>query len=292
MPGLPKPISRRLLGGGALAIAVMSVMSVMSAGSPVPPTPGPAAAVLGARSAGPARGDAGRWPPPAEHAAAAPSTVEGTPPGATRFAERAWPAPPGSLTGYLWPVAKSRLTLPFGPTRLGSRVVGDRRFHDGIDLASFCGDRVLAAHAGMVLAAGRRYDTWMGWRGSLDAYRDRLTEKQLWVTLPIVVVIDDGNGYRSLYAHFSRVVVRAGERVRAGQLLGYEGRTGRASGCHLHYGLFSPLEERAFALRADIAERMLLPSAETARVDPLLVLPPRRGDPAPIGDPFADPGDR
>jgi murein DD-endopeptidase MepM/ murein hydrolase activator NlpD len=267
-------------------------MSVMSAGLQAPPTPGPAAAVLGARSAGLDRGEAGRPSPSAEHAAAAPPTVAGTPPGAARFAEREWPTPPGSLTGYLWPVAKSRLTLPFGPTRLGSRVVGDRRFHDGIDLATFCGDRVVAAHAGIVLAAGRRYDAWMGWRGSLDPYEDRLTEKQLWITLPIVIVIDDGNGYRSVYAHLKRVVVRAGQEVRAGQLLGYEGRTGRASGCHLHYGLFSPLEERTFALRADIAERMLLPAGETARVDPLLVLPPRPGDPTPIGDPFADPGDR
>jgi hypothetical protein len=34
------------------------------------------------------------------------------------------------------------------------------------------------------------------------------------------------------------------ERVAAGQLLGYEGATGHASGCHLHYSLFSPLERR------------------------------------------------
>lgn len=228
----------------------------------------------------------------AHRASPAASAAEGVPPGPARFAEREWAAPPASLTGYAWPVAKARLTLPFGPTRLGSRVVADRPFHDGIDLATFCGDRIVAAHSGTVLAAGRRYDAWMGWRGELDPYEERLSEKQLWSTLPIVVVIDDGNGYRSVYAHLKRVVVRAGEAVRAGQLLGYEGRTGRASGCHLHYGLFSPLEERTFALRTDIAERMRLPAAETARVDPLLVLPPRRGDPDPISDPFAGTADR
>ena len=47
-------------------------------------------------------------------------------------------------------------------------------FHDGIDLATFCGDRIKAAHAGKVLAAGRRYDSVMGWIGDLQSYYDRL----------------------------------------------------------------------------------------------------------------------
>ena len=67
-------------------------------------------------------------------------------------------------------------------------------------------------------------------------------------TLPIVVVIDDGNGYRSIYAHFGKITVKTGQTVKAGDLLGYEGRTGHASGCHLHYGLFSPFETASFAI--------------------------------------------
>jgi hypothetical protein len=85
------------------------------------------------------------------------------------------------------------------------------------------------------------------------------------MTLPIVVVIDDGNGYRSVYAHFGRIVVENGDRDRAGDLLGYEGATGRASGCHLHYGLFSPVETARFGFRPDVVERMKLPTAEIAR---------------------------
>ncbi|HET7471697.1 MAG TPA: M23 family metallopeptidase, partial [Candidatus Limnocylindrales bacterium] len=94
--------------------------------------------------------------------------------------------------------------------------------------------------------------------------------------LPIVVVIDDGNGYRSVYAHFREIRVKVGQRVRAGQLLGFEGATGHASGCHLHYGLFSPYETKRFGLRDDIRRQMRLPYWEIARIDPLLVLP--RGD--------------
>jgi murein DD-endopeptidase MepM/ murein hydrolase activator NlpD len=115
----------------------------------------------------------------------------------------------------------------------------------------------------------------MGWVGDLQPYLDRLESKQLWTTLPIVIVIDDGNGYRSIYAHLSKVVVAKGDAVEAGQLIGYEGQTGRASGCHLHYGLFSPLETDRFGIDPGVVERMKLPAFQIARVDPLLVLPER-----------------
>ena len=185
------------------------------------------------------------------------------------------PAPPAdALTGYEWPLQNARLTLPFGPTNWGSRVVDGELFHDGIDLATFCGDRITAAHAGVVLAAGRRYDWFIGWLGDLSAYTARLDEKKLWSTLPIVVVIDDGNGYRSIYAHFGKIVVAAGDVVEAGDLLGYEGRTGRASGCHLHYSLFSPDETAVFGMEPVAAAHMLLPTEMIARVDPLRALPP------------------
>ncbi len=189
-------------------------------------------------------------------------------------------APPvETLEGYAWPIAHPRLTQDYGPSVYGSRIVDGKPFHDGIDIATFCGDRILAAHAGTVLAASRRFDRHIGWVGDLGPYFRRLDHKRLWATLPIVVVIDDGNGYRSMYAHLSRVVVRPGDRVRPGQLLGYEGATGRASGCHLHYGLFSPWERDSIAIRPDVVKRMKLPAREIARIDPLLVLPPRKGIP-------------
>jgi murein DD-endopeptidase MepM/ murein hydrolase activator NlpD len=185
------------------------------------------------------------------------------------------PPSPAGLRGYQWPLPNGRLTLPFGPTKWGSRWVDGQPFHDGIDLATFCGDRIVAAHEGTVLAAGRRFDNFIGWQGDLTAYYQRLDEKKLWMTLPIVVVIDDGNGYWSIYAHFRKVVVKPGDVVKAGQLLGYEGDTGRASGCHLHYGLFSPMETEAFEIKADVVERMKFPRYITKRIDPMLVLPER-----------------
>ena len=185
-------------------------------------------------------------------------------------------APPVTgLTGYRWPLPKGRLTQDYGPTGFASRVVDGQPFHDGIDLATFCGDRIVAAHDGVVLAASRHFDDVIGWVGSLDRYYKRLDAKKLWITLPIVVVIDDGNGYRSMYAHFEEVAVKPGQRVRAGEFLGYEGRTGNATGCHLHYGLFSPFERSEIAIDPGVARRMKLPRAEIGRVDPLLVLPPR-----------------
>jgi murein DD-endopeptidase MepM/ murein hydrolase activator NlpD len=64
-----------------------------------------------------------------------------------------------------------------------------------------------------------------------------------------------------------------GQAVRAGQLIGHEGATGHASGCHVHYGLFSPWETATFGVRADILRRLKLPNGEIARIDPLRVLP-------------------
>ncbi len=184
------------------------------------------------------------------------------------------PIPPADLVGYRWPLTDALLTNPYGRSKDGSYVVDGRRFHDGIDLATKCGDPIVTAHGGIVLAAGRRYDDHIGWLGDLSDYFQRLDRGRLWDAIAIAVVVDDGNGYRSVYAHFRSVVVAPGQRVAAGDLLGYEGRTGDATGCHLHYSVFSPHETASIALTRKIAERTLLPGRAIARIDPLLVLPP------------------
>lgn len=184
------------------------------------------------------------------------------------------PRDPETLTGYLWPVPKARLTQFFGPSETSTLLVDGKPFHDGIDLASWCGGPVRAAHDGVVLTSGRLFDPFVGHRGDLAAYNARLTARPKWLDLPIVIVIDDGNGYRSIYAHFVRVTVHEGDIVKAGQVIGAEGATGHATGCHLHYGLFSPVEPASFEMDPATADRLLLPHAVVARIDPLRVLPP------------------
>ena len=189
------------------------------------------------------------------------------------------PAPtapaPSTLTGYVWPLPNGRITNAFGPNYYSDNTVDGVRFHDGLDIATFCGDRIVAAHSGVVLAVGRKVDPWMGWIGSLAPSVARRDKYSLWGELPIVIVIDDGNGYRSIYAHFSKTAVTAGQTVTAGQFIGWEGRTGFATGCHLHYGLFSPYDPDRFGLRADVVKRTKLPAWEIARINPILVLPAR-----------------
>ncbi|HKG58079.1 MAG TPA: M23 family metallopeptidase [Candidatus Limnocylindrales bacterium] len=186
---------------------------------------------------------------------------------------------PRTLKGYQWPLVRGRLTQRYGVSSFGSAVVGGRPFHDGIDLATFCGDRIVAAHAGVVIAAGRHFDDYIGWQGNLARYKANLDRKGAWSILPIVLVIDDGNGYRSVYAHFESLAVKRGDHVRAGQFIGREGATGHASGCHLHYGLFSPWETKLFGLKRSVAERLKLPGIYTARINPLLVMPWRLAPP-------------
>lgn len=284
---MPSP-SRRASRGVIALLAALALLATLALDPGQWLSPWPASGVLGEIDGGPGPG-AGREPGVA--AAQVPGNTVPTPhdaatrPAASRdgdellrFLKEANPVQripqrPEALTGYRWPVTAVRITQPFGPARDGSRMVNGQRFHDGLDLATFCGDRLYAAHDGVVLAAGRAVDEFMGWVGDLSPYIDRLNEKQLWTTLPIVVVIDDGNGYRSLYAHFSKVSVTAGQPVQAGTFLGWEGRTGKASGCHLHYGLFNPDEPGRMAIAPDVIQRMWVPPFEVARIDPLRVLP-------------------
>ncbi len=258
--------------GGLTLVVPLAFANLGPAGAPLKPLAGGVAgAVTGSQE-----------PAPAAVASEAPARAATDPrfvpvratdaDGPRTMAQRFAP-PIASLTGYQWPIPVGRISLPFKDIPGGTRIRDGKLMHDGVDMASFCGARVGAAHDGVVLAAGRHFDEHIGWLGSLKRYFAILNSRHMWNDLPLVVVIDDGNGYRSIYAHFREVTVKVGQRVKAGQKIGYEGATGHASGCHVHYGLFSPLETKTFGVRADILKRLKLPKYEIARIDPLQVLP-------------------
>jgi murein DD-endopeptidase MepM/ murein hydrolase activator NlpD len=184
------------------------------------------------------------------------------------------PRPPALLAGYGWPVTNARITNSFGLGRPGSFVVDGRTFHDGLDISSFCGAPIMAAHDGVVLGAGRHTEGYLGWVGDLEPFRARVDKEDGWGGQSITVVIDDGNGYRSIYAHLGLEVLKRGQEVRAGDVIGYQGASGHATGCHLHYALFDPHEKATIALDPKTARKTKLPPLEVARIDPLLVLPP------------------
>ncbi|MEV0000864.1 M23 family metallopeptidase [Micromonospora sp. NPDC050980] len=84
--------------------------------------------------------------------------------------------------------------------------------HAGIDFAMPAGTPIRAAAAGTVVKAG---DVGDGYGNS--------------------VFVDHHDGYLTHYAHQSRLLVDVGDRVQAGQVIGYEGATGDATGPHLHF---------------------------------------------------------
>ncbi|MFC0401538.1 M23 family metallopeptidase [Paraburkholderia rhizosphaerae] len=112
---------------------------------------------------------------------------------------------------FAMPVNYERVSSPFGERM--HPVSGEERFHAGVDLTAHSGAPVLSAAAGTVEFAGVR-----------SGYGRH-------------VVIDHGNGYTTCYAHLSAFArgLRAGMQVAEGQRIGLVGRTGVATGPHLHY---------------------------------------------------------
>ena len=183
-------------------------------------------------------------------------------------------AAPEQLKGYAWPVRNALITSRFEPrpaTDGGFVVVDGQDTHDGLDLATFCGDKVRAAHEGTVLYAGRNFDPFFGYLGDPSPIYARLERLNRVSKQPIVVVIDDGNGYRSVYVHLQEALAEPGAEVKQGEVIGLEGATGYASGCHLHYGLI-----RMDGEWQPVVSRLAqfgYPPFVRERVNPLKVLP-------------------
>lgn len=182
-------------------------------------------------------------------------------------------AEPEQLTGYVWPLRNSWITSRFGSRGFGGFVVIDgEEAHDGLDLWTGCYGKVRAAHDGTVLYAGRNFDVYLGYEGDAARVYARLEQKGTVKSLPYVVVIDDGNGYRSIYVHLDSYQVEQGEDVKAGDVIGREGNTGYSTGCHLHYGLIR-MDGGWQQVVPSLVEKYEYPPLVRERVDPLRVLP-------------------
>jgi murein DD-endopeptidase MepM/ murein hydrolase activator NlpD len=118
----------------------------------------------------------------------------------------------GTWSGHFLRPVPGPVTSPFG-WRIHP-ILGTRRFHNGVDLGAAYGTPIHAADKGTVVHAG-----WWGAYGQ-------------------AVILDHGSGMSTLYGHMSSVACSEGQTVRRGQVIGYVGATGWATGPHLHFSVF------------------------------------------------------
>ena len=112
------------------------------------------------------------------------------------------------------PAGAKRGSGVFGWPMSGRISQGFNEYHSAVDIAALQGTTIKAADSGYV---------------ALVARND--------LSYGLHVLIDHGNGYQTLYAHFSAVYVKEGQSVSKGQTLGACGSTGKSTGPHLHFEL-------------------------------------------------------
>jgi len=113
----------------------------------------------------------------------------------------------------------------FGPRR--DPITGGRGYHTGLDICAAYGTPFCATADGVV--------TFAGYQGGLGR----------------AIRIDHGNGYQTLYGHASSLLVRVGQAVKRGEVVGKVGNSGRTTGIHCHYEVRQngrPLDPRSYIL--------------------------------------------
>lgn len=115
---------------------------------------------------------------------------------------------------FIFPVA----TYSYISSRFGERIhpiTGELKNHNGMDIAANSGTAVYAADGGKVVLA-----EWYGGYGNC-------------------IMIEHGNGYKTLYGHLSYIGVKNGQYVNQGDTIGQVGSTGNSTGPHLHFEVYS-----------------------------------------------------
>lgn len=119
--------------------------------------------------------------------------------------------PPSNAT-WITPVSGYYISSAFGYRT--APTAGASTYHQGVDMACNQGTPIYATRAGTVTTASFQ-------AGGAGYY----------------VSINHGDGFASIYMHMTHYVVSAGQKVSAGQLIGYVGSTGVSTGPHLHFGI-------------------------------------------------------
>ena len=116
--------------------------------------------------------------------------------------------------GIKWtmPCQYLRFSSPYGYRT--HPITGEWKFHSGVDLAGPEGTPIVATRDGVVTAAA--YSSGNG----------------------NYVTINHGDGFSTAYLHMTHSVVSVGQKVTAGQLIGYMGNTGLSKGSHLHFTIY------------------------------------------------------
>ena len=115
-----------------------------------------------------------------------------------------------SAEGFCWPLpVAGRVTTEFGATQNVNGVI--MTGHKGMDIAAAGGTPIYAAHDGRISSTTGHW------------------------TYGNVVMVDNGDGVTTLYAHMSSIAATVGQQVKKGDVIGYVGSTGRSTGNHLHF---------------------------------------------------------
>jgi len=121
---------------------------------------------------------------------------------------------------FLWPVPDGRITQGYGSTAFALHAYKGK-YHNGIDIGAPIGTEILAPEKGRIINVGDQ-----------DKYCPRGAYGRF-------VVVKHENGLTTLYGHMSKYIVRIGDEVERGQVIGYIGKTGYATGPHLHFTVFA-----------------------------------------------------
>lgn len=117
-----------------------------------------------------------------------------------------------SSSGWIKPLKSYTITSPFGMRIHPIHKV--ERFHEGVDMAAPQGTPIYAAKSGKVTTTSYQ-------AGGAGYY----------------VSINHGDGFASIYMHMTHYIVKPGQHVSTGQVIGYVGSTGGSTGPHLHFGI-------------------------------------------------------